>query len=56
VQELQEQFDKINPKLIIDVIKLFEDEKHRATLVKKTLECLRNEQIDIRVFPDLHLA
>ena len=53
IQELQEHLETIEPKIIVNMMELFDNERHRKVLVNKTLECLREETIDIRKF---HLA
>ena len=43
VQELQEHISSADPKVIVNTIDLFENERHKQALVQKTLEGLRNE-------------
>ena len=43
VQELQEHLHSIDPKVIINMMQLFENERHRAMLIQKTLDGLRQD-------------
>ena len=56
IQELQEHLETIEPKIIVNMMELFDNERHRKVLVNKTLECLREETIDIRKFHLSQLA
>lgn len=51
VQEMQDKIVGVDPKIIVNMLQLFDNERHRSILVQQTLEGLRNEQIDIRKFP-----
>ena len=48
--------DSIDPKILINMIEFFENERHRSMLIQKTLDGLRAETIDIRMFPLGQLA
>ena len=56
VQELQNNLDSIDPKIIVNMMDLFENDRHRKVFVHRTLEGLKSEAIDIRKFQLAQLA
>ena len=56
VQELQSNLDSIDPKIIVNMMDLFENDRHRKVFVHRTLEGLKSEGIDIRKFQLAQLA
>ena len=56
VQELQSNLDSIDPKIIVNMMELFENDRHRKVFVQRTLEGLKSEAIDIRKFQLAQLA
>lgn len=51
VQEIQGKLGSVDPKIIVNMLQLFENDRHRSMLVQQTLEGLRSDSIDIRKFP-----
>lgn len=51
VHEFKDQITSVEPKIIVNMMELFDDERHVSLIVQKTLDSLRSEEIDIRTFP-----
>lgn len=56
VQELQEKLESVDPKVIINMLGLLQNDRHKSLLIQKMLDNLRSQSIDIRKFPLKQLA